>query len=104
MRKQGFTFICIFLFLLGTKVKVKKIRHIERTWLEGIAATAAILSITCKIYPAGLTVLNYSAFFSKFFGVSTFDFFGNLFKQQFLFHRKFHTRYGLFVKRVIHRF
>ena len=24
MRKQGFTFICIFLFLLGTKVKVKK--------------------------------------------------------------------------------
>ncbi len=44
MRKQGFTFICIFLFLLGTKVKVKKIRHIERTWLEGIAATAAIPS------------------------------------------------------------
>ena len=24
MRKQGFTFTCIFLFLLDTKVKVKK--------------------------------------------------------------------------------
>ena len=85
MRKQGFTFTCIFLFLLDTKVKVKKyvilsaseishrkstelilrrpppsrefaavatllrndnkkVCHIKRTWLEGIAATAAIPS------------------------------------------------------------
>ena len=85
MRKQGVIFIYVFLSL-QCKEKVKSLviaRH---------EVPRQSHMISDKTYPAELTILNYSAFFGKFFSVRPFNFFGNLFEQKFLFHRKFHTR------------